>query len=137
MIINERTKKGIEDLAKVYDLSLVVLFGSQATGYTHKESDIDIAYVSEKHLSYEDEIRLDSDLTGVFKKDEISLVDLNRASPLLAKQIVSKGIVLYEKKKYIFSDFYIRSLRMYAEAEPLFKLRRHYLDYKIKQYQHA
>ena len=43
MINVEKLKAAISELAPQYDLKLAVLFGSQARGTTHKDSDVDIA----------------------------------------------------------------------------------------------
>ena len=131
--IKERAGK----LAEQYGLDLLVLFGSQVTGFTHKESDVDVAYLSDRKLSFEDEILLNTDLTEIFGNDKVSLVNLRQAPPLLAKRIVSEGIVLYAKTSSLFSQLYAQTLRTYEEALPLFELRRRYLDYKLKQYQRA
>ena len=42
----------IEEVAKKYDVSLIVLFGSQAKGNTHKHSDTDVAFLPNKNLSF-------------------------------------------------------------------------------------
>ena len=91
-------KKKIALLAKNYNLSLVVLFGSQASGKTHKESDVDVAYLSLAKLSFDDEARLNADLTEVFRNDAVSLVNFKTAPPLLLKQIVTNAQVLYERE---------------------------------------
>lgn len=133
----EAVKPHIAKLAKKYDLTLVVLFGSQATGQTHRESDVDVAYMSEEKLSFDDEALLNTDLTGIFQNDKVSLVNLKTASPLLLKQIVTNAVVLYEKEPHLFVEMFLYALRMYEEAEPLFELRRHYLRHKIREYKHG
>ena len=87
---------GIADIAKKHGLTLVALFGSQASGFTHKESDVDIAYLSDNTLSFEEEAILNADFIPVFQNKSISLVNLKKAPPLLLKQIVSNATVLYE-----------------------------------------
>jgi uncharacterized protein len=130
-------KSKIATLATVYNLDMVVLFGSQVTGKTHAESDVDIAYYSDTKLDFNQEVSLNTDLIDVFRNDNVSLVNLKTASPLLAKEVVSKGVVLYATSPSLFSQVYAYVLRIYEEARPLFELRRHYLDYKIEQYRHA
>lgn len=137
MLDTEKTKEKIKTLAEKYGLSLVVLFGSQVSGQTHSESDFDVAYASDKKLSFDEEVLLNTDLTGVFRNDHVQLVNMKTASPLLLKQIVTKGVVLYEKEKHIFESFFVYGLRLYDEAGALFDLRRHYLDKTIKEYKHA
>ena len=137
MINIDAIKTRIETLAEKYDLSLLLLFGSQATGKTHKESDVDVAYLSSEKIAFEEEVNIDTDLIEIFKNNEVQLVNIKKASPLLLKKIVEGCIILYEKDRSIFTDLILHSKRMYEEAGPLFDLRRHYLDYKINSYQNA
>ena len=130
-------KPKIAKLAEKYGLTLVVLFGSQVTGQTHKESDVDVAYSSEKKLSFDDEVLLNTDLTEAFRNDKVSLVNLKTASPLLLKQIVTNALVLYEKTPHLFIETFIYALRAYEEARPLFELREEYLNRRINEYKHA
>lgn len=130
-------KKQIAEIAKKHDLTLVVLFGSQATGHTHKESDVDVAYMSDKKLSFHDEVLLNTDLTEAFRNDKVSLVNLKTAPPLLLKQIVANAVVLYEKTSHLFTEIFLYAMRTYEEAKPLFKLREQYLARRINEYKYA
>ena len=133
----EAIKPKIAKIAEKYGMDLVVLFGSQATGQTHEESDIDIAYLGGKNISFDEEIAADSDLIEAFKRDDVQLVNLKKAPPLLMKEIVDHAIILYEREKSIFDSIFILAQRMFDEAKVLFDLRRHYLDYKLKEYGYA
>ncbi|HBV01769.1 MAG TPA: hypothetical protein DEF00_05325 [Candidatus Taylorbacteria bacterium] len=130
-------KNRIAEIAVRYHFSLVVLFGSQATGFTHKESDVDVAFLSENKMSFEDEVSLNTDLTEVFKNDKVSTVNFRKAPPLLLKQIVQNAKVLYEKTPHLFDDMLLYALRTYEEAEPLFRLREEYLKRRISEYKYV
>ena len=118
-------------------LALLVLFGSQATGFTHKESDVDVGYLSNKKFSFDDEAHFNADLIPVFKNMNISLVNLKMAPPLLLRQIVDNAVVLFERYPHIFVEIFLRAMRDYEEATPIFKLRETYLKRRIKEYQNA
>lgn len=133
----ELDKNKIAEIAKRYNLSLVVLFGSQVSGFTHKESDVDVAFLSDDKISFEDEVSLNADLIEVFKNNNISTVDFRKASPLLLKQIVKNAKILYEKVPHIFDEMFLYALRVYEEAEPIFKLREEYVKRKINAYKYA
>ena len=135
--MTEQDKIKVVDIAKKHGLALVALFGSQTSGFTHKESDVDVAYLSDKELSFEEEATLNADLIPVFQNDKISLVNLKKAPPLLLKQIVSNAVVLYEQRPHIFIEQFLYALRTYEEAAPLFALREHYLKRRINEYKHA
>lgn len=133
----EINKNKIAEIAKCYNLTLVVLFGSQVTGFTHKESDVDVAYMSDRKLSFYDETLLNTELTEVFRNDKVSLVNLKTASPLLLKQIVMNAIVLYEQAPHLFTETFLYILRVYEDAKPIFDLRAHYLSRKISEYKNV
>lgn len=137
MDLRSNRKKQIEKLAKRYNLTLLLLFGSQATGHTHSESDVDVAYLSDRVLSFNEEIGLNTELTQVFQNNQISLVNLKKAPPLLLKQIATRAVVLSESVPHAFEELYLRALRSYEEARPIFDLREHYLKKKVAEYKHA
>ncbi|MDE2188281.1 MAG: nucleotidyltransferase domain-containing protein [Patescibacteria group bacterium] len=137
MINTESIKPKIKELADKYGLSLVALFGSQASGKTHKESDVDIAYASFKPLDFIEKAKFNTDLTQIFKNDRIDIVDLRQSSPLLMRQATRKAIVLYENTPRLFDFFYAYALKLYEEAKPLFDLRKYRLNKIIAEYKHA
>lgn len=128
-------KPKIEKLAEKYNLSLVVLFGSRATGKTHIHSDFDAAYLSRKSLDLMDEARLVCDLMPVFRSDKVDLVNLKKAPPLLMKRIFDQHQVLFCADKAQYFAYQMYALRGYIEAKPLLKLRSDYVRGRIKKYQ--
>ncbi len=132
--ISEAVKQKIEVLAGKYELILLVLFGSQVSGFTHAESDVDVAYLSDRKLNFDEEVLLNFDLTEIFGNDKVSLVNFKTAPPLLLKQIVTNALVLYEKTPHIFNEMYVYALKMYEEARPLFELRHLSLKRQIATY---
>ena len=135
--VKEVDKEKIAEVAKSHNLKLLVLFGSQVSGSTHGESDVDVAYLADKNLSFDEEVKLNSDLIPTFRNDKISLVNLKEAPPLLLKQVVSNALVLYENVPHIFEELFLRALRTYEEARPIFELREFYLRNIINKYKHA
>ncbi len=133
----EAVKPKIAELAKRYGLTLVVLFGSQVTGKTHRESDVDVAYMSERKLSFDDEAFLNFNLTEIFHNDKVSLVNMKAASPLLLKQVVTNAVVLHERTPHLFVEMFLYGLRIYEEAQPIFELRDAYLTRRLNEYKHA
>lgn len=124
MLEIDKIRPKIEELAKKYQLSLMVLFGSQVEQkYLHKESDFDIAYLSEKDLDLMEEAKLICDLMPIFGSDKVELVNLKKTGPLLMKQIFEKHNILHCKDSEIYHRYKIYALKRYIEAQPLFSLR--------------
>lgn len=105
-------KPKIDKIAGKYGLKLAILFGSQATGKAHQGSDVDIAVLGEKKLSFEDIISLNNELAEVFQVREIDVKSLHNSDPLFRYQVMRDGKLLYGKnydyysfKAYAFRDF--------------------------------
>lgn len=128
MKLSQNLKSSIRALAEKYNLTLVLLFGSQAGGVIHKESDVDIAFVPERTLSVNDEVRINYELTAVFGRNDIDTVNMRTAQPLLLQQIMDGATVLYEKTGLEFSRYEAYAQRRFREAQPLFEIHRHELD---------
>ncbi|MDO8140342.1 MAG: nucleotidyltransferase domain-containing protein [Candidatus Brocadiales bacterium] len=97
-------------------LRLVLLFGSTATGNVHKKSDIDLAFLFDKPV---DILALTNKIIRLLHTDNVDVVDLRRASPLLKYSAVKGGKPIYEKEPGIFNEFYSLAFRMYADTKKL------------------
>jgi uncharacterized protein len=79
----------------------VYLFGSHAAGRAHRESDVDIGVLLDRSrypgtLERGDaRIRLTADLIHVTGTNEVDVVILNDAPPLLGRHIVNSGILVF------------------------------------------
>jgi len=79
----------------------VWLFGSQAEGRAHRESDVDVAVLLrwDVHPSirerFDERVRLSAWLGGELRRDSVDLVILNDVSPELGRRIVTAGLRVY------------------------------------------
>ncbi len=107
----------IQQIADKFSLDLIILFGSQATGKTHSESDWDIAVKGYHVLTMDQRI----DLIGEFEKHfpNVDIVDIRRADPLLLACIASDGKPLYERDPLNFAEFKLYAQTQYIDARPL------------------
>lgn len=119
----EKSKKIIKDLSKKYDLDLVLLFGSQASGKIHKQSDVDIAIHGLEKFGPMDLAKIQFDFSSTLKIEQIEITDLKSATPLLLKEITDNSVLLYEKDENFYDEMKIYFLRRYYEARPLLKMR--------------
>lgn len=126
-------KQKIKELAQKYNLKLILLFGSQALKKTHRESDVDLAFLSGENLSFEEETLLNTEFCGILKTDRVDTVNLRKAPPLLLKEILDNCRILYRKEKLDFSFFEALVLQKYFEAKPLFQFRHEKLKRLIEQ----
>lgn len=120
MEITETKRQEIANIAQKHQLSLVVLFGSQATGRTHAKSDIDIG-VAKKTRSFFEEmdvpvIEIENELTDLLHRDDIEIVNLSAVSPALMRSVVAEGKLLYEETPGVFSDWKLFAARIWMET---------------------
>ena len=104
--ITDAQSRHAENVAKQFQLDLLILFGSQVTGQTHAESDYDIGYVGQQPLSLEEEGRLILALMPVLGiRDErlINLVNLRRTKPLLLYGATKNAQVIFEVNPTTFA----------------------------------
>ena len=82
-------------------LTAAYLFGSEAAGRAHKESDVDIGLLLDReHFGDRDSraeirIRLGTDLIHALHRNELDVVVLNDAPPELGRAIVTSGVRVY------------------------------------------
>jgi len=93
--------------SNVDGLDIIYLFGSQAEGSVHKNSDLDIAIKCKSSITSTQLWEIANELADIAKCD-VDLIDLSIASSVMRMQIVSKGICLYAQDKHetaVFEDF--------------------------------
>lgn len=104
-ILDSRFEEIVIDELSSFELQLVVIFGSYASGLADEQSDIDIGFLSPQKVDnlkrWEVQERLASRLLV-----DVDLVDMSSASEVLNFQIVSSGVVLYTKDR-AYSEKYM------------------------------
>src|SRR3989338_1419561 len=98
-------KKEIAEIARKYDLDMVVLFGSQATGRIHPKSDVDIGYTAQKFVELETRFHIETEISRLLSRKDLELVDLGRISPVMKKIIADEAVILYERLPGTFTLF--------------------------------
>jgi len=139
MIMNQKMpeqENHIEDLARKYSLELLLLFGSQVTGETHKESDYDIAYLSSDSLDLDNEGRLINNLMSIVGAEDerkVNLINIKKANPFLLYAITKKCRVLYEREPTTFAALRALAFKKYVEMKPIYEERTQRTRRKIYQ----
>jgi len=125
-----------QSIAEQYDLRLVVLFGSQATGQMHSRSDADVAIWTERPLSVEERLELWGALTCLFET-ETDLTEMNRAEPLLLFQIASTGRLLYKAQDLAWENFKSYAYRRYWDSAKFFADMARYVSRRAEEMRRA
>lgn len=127
--------KKIKEIAEKYGLKLVLLFGSRASGNTHFASDFDVAVLAKKPIPLEKELKIQYEFVKIFKTDNVDVVDVRTASPLLLYQIFCKPHkILFCGDPLVYLRHKIYAERKYIEAKPLFELTEHSIEKFLKEH---
>ncbi|MBI3812688.1 MAG: nucleotidyltransferase domain-containing protein [Nitrospirae bacterium] len=97
-------------------VQLVVIFGSVVSGKVHRSSDLDLAILADEPL---DTVQITSELIRLLHINNIDVVDLRRANPLLAREVVRQGTVLHERDSGTYARFVSLAVRRYADTRKL------------------
>lgn len=95
-------KERLAPLFKRSDVQLVILFGSSVKGGMHRESDLDLAILCDQPFSI---VEMTTEIIALSKTSRVDAVDLRRASPLLAMEVVRGGRLLYEREPGRYAEF--------------------------------
>ena len=132
-MVNTSGKKNLIDkIAQKYSLELLLLFGSQVSGKTSKESDFDVAYLSSRDLDLTNEAELIVEIAPIFKSENIDLVNIKKAKPLLLFAITNSSQIIYEKTPLAFYRLRAYAFKKYIETKPFYEEKFRRLQEKLK-----
>lgn len=112
-MVDEKRQAKIKDIAEKQGLKLVVLFGSQATGRLHPKSDIDVAILPRDASVLS---RATEEIGDVFGQNDVEVADLSVPSPYLWHAVAQEGVLLYESKKGLFSEWKLRAMNLWYDS---------------------
>lgn len=112
----EVIREGLAPLCGEERLRLVMLFGSTASGETHRRSDIDLAFL---YTAPVDPLVLVNQVIRLLRTDRVDVVDLRRASPLLQFAIAQHGRVVFERALGVYPEFCSFAFRRYVDTKKL------------------
>jgi predicted nucleotidyltransferase len=122
-------REKIEKYAFEKGIKFIILFGSQAVGDRHENSDFDVAVLTtrEKNLSvlknYSEILVFLSNILGI-PDYRIDLTNLNKANPFLKYEVVSSGRLLYGDEDE-YADYRAGAFKDYVDSQPLFHLEKY------------
>lgn len=111
-------KKLIGYVAGRKDIVIAYLFGSETTGHTRPDSDVDVALLFrfDSVPATDQLLQIQDDLTSLLKR-EVDIVVLNEASPIIRMQVLRKGKKLHERDRRAFIRFFVRTVNEYDDLK--------------------
>lgn len=104
------------------DIHAAYIFGSVAQGRARPDSDIDIAVLLGRRIpdtrALRYRLKLAGELGSALHRNDVQLVILNDAPPLLAHRVLSRGILVFERSRAARVRFHVRTASRYADMVP-------------------
>lgn len=126
----------ISELAQEDDIELVYLFGSYGRGEQRTLSDIDIAILlkpGDADYYFSRKLNLLNKITGLLKTDEVDLVILNEAPPVLKYHVLRGGKALFIRDEEVQRSFREKAVLEYFDLRPLLDVHYRALTARIKE----
>ena len=138
--------ESIEETLQVYfknrpEVVLAYLFGSFVKSKKNRFHDIDIAVLVAPGLEKELDQQMpygygacvSAEVAHVLKYSSIDLVLLNHAPPLLLKQVISTGKLIFCRSEMGRVRFEVASQKRYSDTEHIRRIKRLYLKQRIEK----
>lgn len=100
--------------------SLVFIFGSIVSGHMTEQSDIDIAVLFSHKPQFHEILSTKDEVCTVIGR-EIDLVVLNDSSPVIRMQVLKNGVLIVNKDRAIYNNFFVRTIKEYDDLKRLRK----------------
>ena len=123
-------------LAKQTDVVAGYLFGSVARGQATPRSDVDIAVLLGPELDAQAMVERQLALMGAletFTEREVQVTILNRATPLLAYQVIREGVRLFERNTPARVAFEVAAMKRYFDLQPMLAFQQQALFQRIRE----
>ena len=115
----------LDALEGIFKISVLVLFGSLATGRARPDSDLDVAVLT----STTDPVprrklqqRIAVALADFAPEGRVDVVFVDEAPDLLRQRIMESGRVLLNRDPASWKEWRIRTMREYGDREPVRRL---------------
>ena len=133
MDISSAQQAALENLKLKHDLRLILLFGSQAGGGIHADSDLDIAVQTRMGggLSTQAWLDLLDGLRNIFPGQSVDLAVVDRADPLFLKQITGRCALLAGRERD-YHELRLYSYRRYQDHKPYLAMERRFVENLVR-----
>lgn len=135
-MLSEHDKRSLgERFGAQSDVVAAFLFGSVAREDARPGSDVDIAVLLDRQAPVAPlrAATLASEAMEVLGRDDVDVVVLNGATPLLRHRVARDGEVLFARSNTDVAEFVIRALHEFVDTKPLRDLQRQQLKRKIHE----
>lgn len=118
--------RAADTLSRDARIRLVFLFGSAADSTRSLVRDVDLAVLTEGSLSFDERRRLQASAERAAGMD-LDFVLLQDASVVLAREIATTGVCLYEQREGLETEWRVQAQMAYLDFKPYLERTRGYL----------
>lgn len=136
-MIHGLSHAAFERFCRRHRVRLAVLFGSTANGRRTASSDLDLAFWLRDEPKSSSELDLVNALMSLLHCNDVDVVVLNHANPLLQWQVASTGKLLYERQAGAFRRFQLLAFKRHQDARRIYQWTRAYLHAWLRAPRHA
>jgi len=104
------------------DIVAVLIVGSYGTKYQTENSDIDLAILFSKEISFFDELDLEVQICDILQTDKVDIINLNKAPLTLQFKAISEGREIIKKDPIKVADFEEVVLDLYQDHEYFYRI---------------
>ena len=102
-------------IVKNKNIIATYIFGSYGTNDQHAASDIDFAILFKNRPSLFEELQIESDISEIFARDDIDVVNLNKADIDICHQVLYTGELLYCSDEIALADYKEKVFNIYGD----------------------
>ncbi len=113
--LGEQLARVLEYFAGNPAINAAYLFGSFGTEASNALSDLDLAVLFSREVSLLEELRVSADLSSILGRDDVDVVNLNKARVDLQHEILRTGEMIYERDRLVTADFTENMLKNYFD----------------------
>ena len=139
-ITNEQIQKIALFCKSRPEIIIAYLFGSQATGKAGPLSDVDLAFLiapgrieAKSRGRYGYHAQLITELMKLLAANDIDVVILNEAPPLLKFKVINRGRVIFSRSEKERLAFHVRAFNEYQDFRPFIEVQNRYLIERLKR----
>lgn len=118
-LINKQEE--FQELGSEFHLALIFIYGSLADDRLGPLSDVDVAVLSQdlRPLPFKALLNITVELQKIVGREDIDLIDLAKAPPLLSMSVLRHGKVLYSRQEADLTRFGYQTIVHFLDTQPL------------------
>lgn len=116
MLTPDDLERAVDLLEERFGVNVLWLFGSEAQGRARPDSDIDLAALFRRRPTGLEQLEAAADLSVLLGRD-IDLIDLDGASPILARQVLKTGRLIADREPRRRHAFFSKTVSLYDDLK--------------------